>query len=311
MSESTRECPRAVACLAVYNSAQFIKKTLEALAAQDYPNLEILISDDASTDHTARICQRFCENSRKFQLIRQSHRLGWVNNVNALFAKARGEYLLIIPHDDIVDPTYVTKLVKALEMNPRAILAFSDTKITFLNGNTPTRRPLIAKYGELDGVKEKLERAKRATRYQLTLSTSWPNVLTVAYRGVFRASAAHQIGGMRKNLAGEFGADWAWLLRLVLLGEFIRIPHVLVEKRRREGSLSSTWEYTAWQRFGEWAGCIVTAWRAGLSYVEVTKLQWWLLESGCLYFLKISKRRVGLLISRIRKLIGARVLPRY
>ena len=157
MSESTGKYPRAVACLAAYNSAEFIEKTLEALAAQDYPNLEILISDDASTDHTANLCQRFCENSRKFRLIRQSNRLGWVNNVNALFAKAQGEYLLIIPHDDIVHPTYVTKLVKALEMNPHAILAFSDTKITFLNGDTPIRRPLIAAYSELDGVKEKLE----------------------------------------------------------------------------------------------------------------------------------------------------------
>ncbi len=126
MSKHTIRWPRVVACLPAFNAAEFITQTLEALEAQDYPNLEVLISDDASTDDTALICQSFAENSRTFRLIRQSHRLGWVNNVNALLAAAHAEYILITPHDDIIRPTYVTRLVQALEDNPHAVLAFSS-----------------------------------------------------------------------------------------------------------------------------------------------------------------------------------------
>ena len=307
MSKLKKQWPRVVACLPAFNAAKFITQALEALEAQEYPNLEVLISDDASTDDTALICQSFAENSRTFRLIRQSHRLGWVNNVNALLAAAHAEYILITPHDDIIRPTYVTRLVQALEDNPHAVLAFSNMKITFLNGDTPAREPLTSEYRELDDIREKLERAKRAARYQLTCVTAWPNTLTVAYRGMFRSSAARRIGGMRKNLSGEFGADWAWLLRLALLGEFIRIPAVLVEKCRRPGSLSNSWKYTLIQRFGEWAGCIMAVRRAGLSWLEELEVQWRLVEAACLTSLALLELQSRRMISRLGKLCGARM----
>lgn len=302
MSKRTRQWPKVVACLPACNAAAFITETLETLAAQDYPNLEVLVSDDASTDDTANICQRFADHSQTFRLIRQPHRLGWVDNVNALLAAAQGEYLLIIPHDDIVRPTYVTRLVQALEDNPSAVLAFSNTQINFLNADTTTRQPLIAEYKELDDIKDTLERGKRVARYQLTCITSWPHTLMVAYRGIFRASASRQVGGMRKNLSGEFGADWAWLLRLALLGEFIRVPDVLVEKHRPPGSLSLSWNYSFKQRLGEWMGCVMAVRKAGLSWLDELEIQCRLVEAGCLYLLALLKFRYSRMTSRLRKL---------
>ena len=67
-------------------------------------------------------------------------------------------------------------------------------------------------------------------------------------RGVFRASAATEIGGLRRHRAGEFSADWPWLLHMSLLGEFVHIPEPLVTKIFQPQSLSQSWSYSkrAW-----------------------------------------------------------------
>jgi len=84
-------------------------------------------------------------------------------------------------------------------------------------------------------VRERLERARRIAERE----GSWwiPN------RGVFRAGAAGAIGGLRRHLAGEFSADWPWLLHMSLLGEFARIPERLITKIYRPRSLSRGWNF--------------------------------------------------------------------
>src|SRR3970282_68445 len=94
--------------------------------AQTYANLEIVISDDASTDGTPAICERYASIDPRVRLLRQTTRRGWVGNANLLLHEARGRYAFFAFHDDPVEPTYVEKLAAALESNPRAVVAFSD-----------------------------------------------------------------------------------------------------------------------------------------------------------------------------------------
>ena len=74
-------------------------------------------------------------------------------------------------------------------------------------------------------------------------------------RGVFRASAGREIGGLRRHRAGEFSADWPWLLEMSLLGAFVRIPERLVTKFYLPGSLSRSWRFGARQ----WAAVAASA----------------------------------------------------
>ena len=293
MSQEPINMPLVTACVPTYNSARFILATLESLEAQDYPNLEVMISDDASSDNTLEICRGFTEKLDQFSLVQQAHNLGWINNVNALLACARGEYVFILPHDDLIRPTYVSSLIQVLEANQDAILAFSDTKISFTDVGPVGRPPVIAKYMELDGIKGYLERARRAASYQLDLiDRRWPNVLTLAFRGIFRASAIGEIGGLHRNIAGEIGADWAWLFHLALRGEFVRVPRVLAEKCKRTGSLSNTWRYSVFQRLGEWLGCVVVVRRSNLQMWDKLRIQWILVGNAAKTLLKSSKRYI-------------------
>ena len=57
--------PKVVIGLPVYNSERFLRETLESVAAQDHPNLEIVISDDASSDGTLDICRDFARRDAR------------------------------------------------------------------------------------------------------------------------------------------------------------------------------------------------------------------------------------------------------
>lgn len=220
--------PTVVALVPAWRAAEFIRPTLEGLLAQAYPRFRIVVSDDASPDDTAAICESYAGRDARFRVIRQRRNLGWIGNVNALLAHGDGDYLLFAFHDDVLAPEYVSRCVAALEANPRAIIAFSDLTLVNQDGSSEERS-----YPLLDGLGGRLERARAVAQ----LRGSWwiPN------RGVFRASAAHAIGGLRRHLAGEFSADWPWLLHMSLLGEFVRIPQVLCTKVYTRQSLSRGW----------------------------------------------------------------------
>lgn len=221
-----------VALVPTWRAAGFIDATLDALAVQRCPGLEILISDDASPDDTAAHCAAYVQRDARFRLIRQPRNLGWAGNVNALLRAARGDYLLFAFQDDLLAPDYIARCVAALEANPQAIMAFSDIALIEQDGR---REP--KSYTRLDGVTDRLVRARWMARQR----GSWwiPN------RGVFRARAARDIGGLRRHAAGEFSADWPWLLHMSLLGEFVRIPEPLCTKIYRPDSLSRSWKFSA------------------------------------------------------------------
>lgn len=288
MSRIRNAPPRVVALMPAWNAESFILPVLESLAAQTYPNLQILISDDASTDRTAEICKEFEACHANCRLIRQPRNLGWIGNVNALLSKAEGEYFFFAFHDDLLRPSYVGRLVDALDSNPRAVLAFSDMIRRVVAAEPGSEN--IKVYLDLEGVTDRLERG-------VCVARKWGKapsyVVMLANRGLFRASAARQVGGLRRHIAGEFGADWPWLLHLSLLGEFVRVPEALVEKCYRHTSLSASWKYSVWQRFGALTACMTEIRRAELPIAEeliiqgklieyALKRQWWAIHKWAL-----------------------------
>jgi glycosyltransferase involved in cell wall biosynthesis len=271
MTTDVRATPRVVACMPAWNSTSFIAPVLESIVTQTYRNLELLISVDASTDGTAKLCEEFAASHPNCRVIRQPRRVGWIANTNALLRAADGDYLFFAFHDDPLRPTYIVRLVEALERNPRAVLAFSDMDTN--------RGP--SSYTDLDGVSDRFERARRLL---LACGDWW-----VPNRGLFRATAAKAIGGMRRHLAGENTADWPWLLRLALMGEFVRVPEALVCKNFREESLSSTWKKGIWKRVAVQMACLRVVREAGFPLSQELHLwsdrvalglkeEWWRLE---------------------------------
>jgi glycosyltransferase involved in cell wall biosynthesis len=215
-----------------YNSEAFIDATLKSLAAQTWPDLEILIADDASTDGTRARLEAFARGRSDTRLFFREKNVGWLENTNALMASARGDCMFFAFHDDLVAPDYVEALMTALDGNPDAVIAFSDVALSEIDG---TQKPVS--FELLEGVRSTFRRG--------LLMAFEPEGWWIPNRGLFRSSAYRQIGGIRRPKASEVRADWVWLLDMALAGGFVRVPRVLCQKFYQPTSLSKTWTRSA------------------------------------------------------------------
>jgi glycosyltransferase involved in cell wall biosynthesis len=231
----TRLPPKVTALLPCYNAAEFISSTLECLDAQTWTNLEILIGDDGSTDATPDLVEKFAKARPHARLIRRQSNQGWLRNSNGLMAEASGEMMFFAFHDDLLAPSYAEKLAGALMDDPGAVLAYSDLELIDLDGTTS-----IWAFDDPTGPKSRLSRG--------LVMCGRRNGWWVPNRGMFRSWAFRRIGGIKPNEKGEYSADWTWLLRMSLLGGFVRVPAVLCRKFYKKGSLSKTWPHDRAQR---------------------------------------------------------------
>ena len=220
-----------------WNAEAFIGPTLDSLRAQTYPNLEVLISDDASTDSTAEICERYAAEDGRFSVIRQPRNLGWIGNVNTLFERAEGTLVLMAFHDDLLAPRYIDECVAALERNPGAVVAYSDITLIWQDGRKDEIRHACI---------DRIDRASNRMRSIASHEGDW----WVPLRGVIRASAVRDIGGLKRHRAGEFSADWPWLMNLAAAGTFVRVPENLLTKVYRDKSLSRSWNHYSLRSLG-------------------------------------------------------------
>lgn len=118
--------PDVSICIPTYRSAAFIARTLDCARAQTHEAVRIVVSVDPAGDDTAAVCARHAEADRRIDLVVQERRLGWSANANAALDRAGTEYAFIYFHDDIIEPTYVERLVGALGARPDAVSAHCD-----------------------------------------------------------------------------------------------------------------------------------------------------------------------------------------
>jgi len=152
--------PKISVMIPTYNQEKFIERTIESVLQQDYPNLEIVISDDNSTDRTSKIVQKFLKDKR-IKYYKNKKRLGRVHNYRiTLFKRVTGEWVLNLDGDDylydsriisyfanIIKKYHNKKLVAIIGSriiryarenyifcgNPKKFLGFQDGKRIFLN----------------------------------------------------------------------------------------------------------------------------------------------------------------------------------
>lgn len=116
--------------MATYNGASFIAEQLQSLAAQDAPPLELIVSDDGSTDETMRIVEQF-RSSAPFPVIlrRNDQRLGYGENFLSAARLASGEYLAFCDQDDVWHPEKLRLAVNELDRTQADLFVHTATVI--------------------------------------------------------------------------------------------------------------------------------------------------------------------------------------
>jgi len=110
----------------VFNGEKFISQAIAALQQQTFTDWILLISDNNSTDDTARLCQLACEKDGRISYVMQAENIGALNNFKLLLEKANTEYFMWAAADDIWNPKFLDACISGLEGAPEAGLAFSN-----------------------------------------------------------------------------------------------------------------------------------------------------------------------------------------
>jgi len=118
--------PTLSVLIPTYNYARFLPEAIESVLAQDYPDLELLIVDDCSSDNTAEVVGPYCLRDPRVQLTVHPTNLGMVNNWNYCLERARGPCIKFLFGDDkLCHPQALARLAAMLRKNPSATLAAS------------------------------------------------------------------------------------------------------------------------------------------------------------------------------------------
>ena len=114
--------PRVSVCVPVFNGANFIRESVECVLNQTEEDFELLVVDNCSTDHTAEIVAGY--DDPRIRLSVNPQNVGLIANFNKCIELAKGDFIVLLPHDDVLLPT-------ALETFSQALMADSDIGLVY------------------------------------------------------------------------------------------------------------------------------------------------------------------------------------
>ncbi len=203
--------PKVSIGMPVYNGEKYIEQALDSILSQTYKNMEIIISDNASTDRTAEICACYASDDSRISFVQNESNLGAAPNYNRVFKIASGKYFKWAAHDDFIAPTFIEKCVNVMEANLRVVVCYPQGYVVDKDGG------VISEYDpepDLTGLKP-------AERFRQFMFTSY---LNVQMSGLMRSDVLRKTG-----MYGSYPAsDEVLSAELSLHGEFHVIPERLL-----------------------------------------------------------------------------------
>lgn len=207
------EKPLVTVGLFVYNESPFIRDSLNSLLAQDYPNLEIIIADNCSSDDSGTICQEVAGNDPRVRYVRHESNIGAAANSIYVLEAAKGDFFMWAAGHDLWSPDLIGRCVAALEAAPEAAIAYASSDWIDAEGN-----PLDTQTGWYD--------TRGMGPMRRFFFAFWGNLHPVL--GVIRAQYLRDV----PKIHACIGADQILLTELSLRGDFIHVPGTFWSRRQ-------------------------------------------------------------------------------
>ena len=203
--------PLVSVVIPTYNHAYFLKQAIDSVLNQDYPNIELIVLDDGSTDKTIEILEKY-ENQFYWET---QINIGQSATLNKGWNKSKGDILAYLSADDLLLPGAISRSVDCLIKNPEAVLCYCDFNLIDPNSRI-VRRVSAPEYDYMEMV----------TKFICAPSAG----------AFFWRTSFLKTGGWNINI--HRFPDFDCWLRLGLQGKFIRIPDALAAFRVHDGSQS-------------------------------------------------------------------------
>lgn len=215
--------PRVSVGLPVFNGGKYLRRAIESTLDQTLADLELIISDNASTDETEATCREFARLDPRVRYYRNDANVGASRNYTIIFEHARAPYFKWLAADDALEPTFLERCVDLLDGRPELVFVCS--------------RYLVV--DELNGIASHLD-----NDYDFTQPRPHQR-----WRSLFREPTGHEHpnwGVGRTNVIGEtgllrpyVGSDSAYVVELLLKGPMAQVPEHLHHMRIHEDAYST------------------------------------------------------------------------
>jgi glycosyltransferase involved in cell wall biosynthesis len=123
--------PLVSICIPIYNGEKYIEETLNCVVNQTYSNLEIVISDNCSTDNSIALIKKF--NDPRIKIYNNVANQGLAYNFKKVFTYATGKYIAFLGADDLMGLTSVEEAVAILENEKNKNVVLVNTYIEIIN----------------------------------------------------------------------------------------------------------------------------------------------------------------------------------
>ncbi|MEV1002766.1 glycosyltransferase family 2 protein [Nonomuraea sp. NPDC050202] len=222
--------------LPVRNGAGRLAAVVRSVLAQDHPHLELVISDNASTDGTEELCRDLAAGDPRIVYHRHPQNIGLLGNFMHAARVSKGAYVRWIGDDDRLEPHCVSAALAAFAADERLILVTNQVSYTGSDGRVSTVPYTGTELGSDDPVVRFAE--------MLRLLNESPYLIDPLY-GLLRRGPA--IGIPRRNMLRE---DEVFAAKLALAGPWAHVPEVLSHRNwrlERIGRIARRLDVPSWQ----------------------------------------------------------------
>lgn len=202
------QSPKVSVIMAAWNAEKTISESIASVQAQTFPDWELIVADDGSTDGTATLVEGIAQSDSRVRMLRLEHG-GAAKARNAAVRTAKGEYIAVLDSDDVSMPDRLALECRFLDEHP-------DVSVV---GGRSLRAGMILKPPCSNGT----------LQYMMTHCNPFHHSTVMFRKSAFGA-------GYREDYVAAH--DYELLVRLGAVSRCVNIPHVLSERRVQPDSLS-------------------------------------------------------------------------
>jgi len=200
------KCPKVSIGMPLYQAEATLCRALDSVLSQTFANIEIIMSDNASSDTTSKICQKYAASDSRIKYTQQSINIGAMNNFKFVLNEACGEYFMWAAHDDVWSPDFILSNLVFLQANPDFVASISPVR--FEDGNFEPNQ-----MGDSPLIGRPFERIEECLGY--------PWHANSRFYSLFRTDHLQKCPYLGADF---FGADWVIIIHCLLHGKMNRIP---------------------------------------------------------------------------------------
>lgn len=212
MDRDRNKEPRVFIGMPIYNEERFLTLALDSLRAQNYDNIHILISDNASTDRTGEIAREAAAEDERITYLCTENNIGAAANFRSVLEMAEGDYFMWAAGHDVWSPDLVAESVAILEANQSATIAFASSY-------------WINESGERDDRDTDYPDTRRKSVFTRFFTVFWGNMHPVL--GLMRLCSLRQTHGLQSFAGG----DLVLLSEMILMGDFVHAENAWWNRR--------------------------------------------------------------------------------